>query len=101
MNLEQVNYVVDVIVRCHSEMEKMSYNNIKINSVLRCKNNECGIVIDRDINGCKNIFNIFTKSLKGEEKPKKFCRGEILSNEKKIRTTVKIGITSKKIKSLF
>ena len=87
--------------RCHSEMEKMSYNNIKINSVLRCKNNECRIVIDRDINGCKNIFNIFTKCLKGEEKPNEFCRGEILSNEKKIRATVKVGITSKKSKCLF
>ena len=86
---------------CHYEMEKMSYNNIKINSVLRYKNNECRIVIDRDINGCKNIFNIFTKCLKGEEKPKEFCKGEILSNKKKIRATVKVGITSKKSKCLF
>ena len=39
--------------------------------------------------------------LKGEEKPKEFCRGEILSNEKKIRATVKVGITSKKSKCLF
>ena len=45
--------------KCESETEKVSYNNVKINSVLRCRNNECGIVIDRDINGCKNIFKIF------------------------------------------
>ena len=35
-----------ILNRCHNEIEKMSYINIKINSVLRCKINEFRIVID-------------------------------------------------------
>ena len=58
----------------------MSYNNIKINSVLRCKNNECGTVIDRDINGCKNIYNIFKNALEGKERPKAFLRTNTVYN---------------------
>ena len=60
--------------KCHHKTEKMSYNNIKVNSVLRCTNNECRIVIDRDINGCKNIFKLFKRSLEGEERPDCFKR---------------------------
>ena len=36
-----------ILNRCHNEIEKMSYINIKINSVLRYKINEFRIVIDR------------------------------------------------------
>ena len=73
-----------ICCKCHNETEKMSYNNIKVNSVLRCKNNECGTVIDRDINGCKNIFNLFITALEGKERPKVFCRDEkILSVKRK------------------
>ena len=53
--------------RCDSETEKVSYGKVKVNSVLRCKNNECGIVIDRDVNGCKNIFKIFICALDGKK----------------------------------
>jgi hypothetical protein len=60
--------------KCHTKTEKISYNNIKINSVLRCTNNECRIVIDRDINGCKNIYNIFKRALEKKSRPKAFCR---------------------------
>ena len=66
--------------KCHNETEKMSYNNIKINSVLRCKNNECGTVIDRDINGCKNIYNILKNALEGKERPKAFLRTNTVYN---------------------
>ena len=38
-----------VQVKCDNETEKVSYGKVKVNSVLRCKNNECGIVIDRDV----------------------------------------------------
>ena len=80
--------------KCESETEKVSYNNVKTNSVLRCGNNECGIVIDRDINGCKNIFRIFKCALEGKERPKAYCRAKILP-KKKTRPTVKVGIIAK------
>ena len=80
--------------KCESETEKVSYNNVKTNSVLRCRNNECGIVIDRDINGCKNIFRIFKCALEGKERPKAYCRAKILP-KKKTRPTVKVGIIAK------
>jgi hypothetical protein len=71
--------------KCYNETEKIAYNNVKVNSVLRCTNNECGTVIDRDINAYKNIFYLFELSLRGRDRPKEFCRDEkkILSvNEK-------------------
>lgn len=60
--------------KCYNETEKMSYNGVKINSVLRCCNNECGMIIDRDINGCKNILKMLMVSLKMIEKPEAFER---------------------------
>ena len=60
--------------KCHHDTSKVKFNGEKINSVLRCNNNECGIIIDRDINGAKNIFMVFEKILRGEERPKEFCR---------------------------
>lgn len=78
--------------RCDRETEKVSYGKIKVNSVLRCKNNECGIVIDRDVNGCKNIFKIFKCALDGKPRPKAYCRPKIQPKEMP-RETVKVGIT--------
>ena len=80
--------------RCDSETEKVSYGKVKVNSVLRCKNNECGIVIDRDVNGCKNIFKIFICALDGKKRPEAYCRPKIQPKEKP-RETVKVGITEK------
>ena len=82
--------------RCDNETEKVSYNNVKVNSVLRCKNNECGIVIDRDINGCKNILKIFKCALERKDRPKAYCRQKIQPKEK-TRETVKVGITVNKL----
>jgi hypothetical protein len=59
---------------CHHETRKVKFNNQEINSVLRCSNNECGITIDRDINGAKNIYMVFSKMLKKEKLPEVFCR---------------------------
>ena len=78
--------------RCDSETEKVSYSNVKVNSVLRCKNNECGIIIDRDVNGCKNIFKIFKCALDGKPRPKAFCRSTN-TTYREDRETVKVGIT--------
>jgi hypothetical protein len=50
------------------------YRRSKLNSVLRCSNNECGITIDRDINGAKNIKMVFTRTLRGERLPEEFYR---------------------------
>ena len=63
-----------------------------VNSVLRCTNNECGIVIDRDINGCKNIYNIFLCALGNKPRPEAFCRPKI-HPKKETKETVKVGIT--------
>ena len=60
--------------KCHNETEKVSYNGVKVNSVLRCLNNECRMVIDRDINGCKNILKMLMVSLNQIEKPEAFKR---------------------------
>jgi transposase len=35
----------------------------KIKSVLCCRNNECGITIDRDINGARNIYMLLEKMI--------------------------------------
>ena len=43
---------------------------------------------------------VMTMVIIGEEKSKEFYSGEILSNEKKIRATVKVGITSKLKKTI-
>jgi hypothetical protein len=61
--------------KCHNETEKVSYNSVKVNSVLRCLNNECGMIIDRDINGCKNILKMLMVSLNQIDKPEEFTRG--------------------------
>lgn len=59
---------------CHQETTKVKFGGCQVNSVLRCSNNECGITIDRDINGAKNIFMVFSKILKKEKLPEAFCR---------------------------
>jgi hypothetical protein len=60
--------------KCYTETQRVSYNGIKVNSVLRCLNNECRMVIDRDINGCKNILKMLMVSLNQMELPKEFNR---------------------------
>ncbi|CAM5998687.1 unnamed protein product [Sphagnum balticum] len=59
---------------CHSETEKVSYGDVKINSVLRCMNNECGMIVDRDINGANNIGSLFHNMIQGKERPEAFSR---------------------------
>jgi hypothetical protein len=59
---------------CHSTCKKVLFDGKEVNSVLRCTNNECGITIDRDINGSKNIFMLFNKMLSGQARPPAFCR---------------------------
>ena len=69
--------------KCEKEMEKYKYNSESVNSVLRCRNNECGIIIDRDINACKNILKILKAVLKDEERPEAFKRTNIFLRKKK------------------
>ncbi len=59
---------------CYSETAKVKFNEKEINSVLHCSNNECGITIDRDINGASNIFMLLTKMVQKERRPEPFCR---------------------------
>ena len=59
---------------CYSETAKVKFNKKEINSVLRCSNNECGITIDRDINGASNIYMLVTKMVQKERRPEPFCR---------------------------
>ena len=61
---------------CHCEMAKVKYNGKEINSVLRCSNNECGITIDRDINGARNIYMLLTKMIQKAKRPEAFCRSK-------------------------
>jgi transposase len=62
---------------CHCEMSKVKFNGKEINSVLHCSNNECGITIDHDINGARNIFMLFKKIIQKERRPEAFCRSKI------------------------
>jgi len=48
---------------CHCEMAKVKFNGTEINNVLHCSNNECGITIDRDIIGARNIFMLLEKMI--------------------------------------
>ena len=59
---------------CHCETAKVKYKDKAVNSVLRCSNNECGITIDRDINGAANIYMLLTKMIQKERRPEPFCR---------------------------
>jgi len=59
---------------CWSEMIKMKHDDVSTYSVLRCENNECGIVIDRDVNASKNIRLLLRCRLGLEEKPVEFER---------------------------
>jgi transposase len=70
---------------CHCEMAKVKVHGKEINSVLRCSNNECGITIDHDINGARNIYMLLEKMIQKERRPEAFCRSKIngLSNNSK------------------
>jgi hypothetical protein len=57
--------------KCFSSTERV-YS--QVNSVLRCKNVKCRNVIDRDVNGCKNILMILKSMLGLTIKPKEFNR---------------------------
>ncbi len=63
MNSEHPSYVAIVIVK----WQRSKYNGKEINSVLHCSNNECGITIDRDINGARNIYMLLTKMVQKEK----------------------------------
>ncbi len=39
----------------------------EINSVLHCRNNECGITIDCDINGARNLYGLFIMMVQKEK----------------------------------
>jgi hypothetical protein len=54
------------IVIAKRQMAKVKYNGKEINSVLHCSNNECGITIDCDINGTRNIFMLPEKMIQKE-----------------------------------
>ncbi len=54
---------------CYSETKKMFQN---VNSVLSCTN--CKTIIDRDINGAKNIYCLTKSLIAGNERPVEFCR---------------------------
>jgi transposase len=52
---------------CHFEMGKVKYKGKEINSALTCSNNECGITIDHDVNGARNICMLLTKMIQQEK----------------------------------
>jgi transposase len=58
-------------------MAKIKFNGKYVNSVLRCSNNKCGITIDHDINGARNIFMLLEKMIKKKRRPEAFCRSKI------------------------
>jgi transposase len=39
--------------------------------------NECGITIDHDINGARNIFMLLEKMIQKERRPEALCRSKI------------------------
>jgi hypothetical protein len=82
---------------CHAETEKVSFNGSKVNCVLRCKSNECGMVIDRDINGCKNILKVFLSLLKDKKRPLEFQRGNEYISHKELVETVRVSIRASAI----
>jgi hypothetical protein len=47
-------------------MAKVKYTGKEINSVLCCSNNKCGITVDCDINGTRNIYMLLEKMIKKE-----------------------------------
>jgi transposase len=60
----------------------VSYGGVEINSVLRCMNNECGKIVDRDINRANNIGSLFNNMIQGKERPEAFSR-KLVADEKR------------------
>jgi transposase len=58
-------------------MAKVKFNGKEINSVLHCSNNECGITIDCDINGARNILMLLEKMIQKDRRPEAFCHSKI------------------------
>jgi hypothetical protein len=53
--------------------DKLKYNGKDINVALCCCNRKCGITIDHDINGDRNIYVLLTKMIQKEKWPGAFC----------------------------
>jgi transposase len=79
---------------CHHVTEKVSFDGVKVNSVLRCTNNECGTIVDQDINGSKNILALFVDMLRRKERLEAFSRK--LVAEKSGKTVESVIMPSKK-----
>jgi len=72
--------------RCETETENMrvgelcekngrvSLSEEKLHSLLRCKNEDCGKVCNRDTNGSKNIVKIGRVYIEEQRRPENFCR---------------------------
>ena len=56
---------------------KVKYNGKEINSALCYSNNDCGMTIDCDINGTRNIFMLLEKMIQYERQPEPFCHSKI------------------------
>jgi hypothetical protein len=58
-------------------MAKVKYSGKEINNVLYCSYYECGITIDCDINGVRNIHMLLEKKIQKERQPEAFCHSKI------------------------
>jgi hypothetical protein len=69
-------WVSKLCCHCHSETVKVQNGGKEINSVLHCSNNKCGITIDHDVNGTRNMYVLLTKVIHKEKWPEAFCHSK-------------------------
>jgi transposase len=51
-------------------------------------NNECGMIVDRDINGANNIGSLFYNMIQGKERPEAFRRLLVADEKRSNRKSV-------------
>jgi transposase len=54
--------------------EETMYKNVKVYGIRRCKNNDCRITWDRDVNASENILKILLCHLERKDRPTYLCR---------------------------
>lgn len=64
---------------CTSKTKNVWYEkgdrSVKCHETIRCRNSECGVYWQRDVNGSRNIYSLLMAKVKGGERPSALSRG--------------------------
>jgi transposase len=54
---------------CTGETEKVKLNGRECHQIIRCRNNECNVYWQRDLNASRNIRSVLLSMIRREERP--------------------------------